>query len=144
MNPTDKHKLIHEIYFSMQATHSEKDMKQIFKEYGVVINLYKNYDTEELKQTLRQSDDNIVLAIAKDLKLSTSEYVKNRGTKKQAKSVELNETFISHAEKESNDKLNDLSNNIKSDDQGKVQLNNSKVEKSTIANKIKNLNINYD
>lgn len=96
MNPNDKHSLINDIYLAMETTRTEAEMKQIFKGYGVAITISKKYNSEDFKNVLGESDDDILLTIAEDLRLATTNYTNKKTVNKTQKTVKT--IFINHAE----------------------------------------------
>ncbi|CAL2106650.1 TIR domain-containing protein [Tenacibaculum sp. 190524A02b] len=97
MSPTDKHHLTNEIYLCLQSTHTEEELKQIFIKYGIHLEVSKTYTIDQLKQIVRDSKDDIVLDIARDLNLSITAYTQKNNTKKQNKATYLKKVFVSHA-----------------------------------------------
>lgn len=97
MNPINKGKLIDDIYFSMQTTHTESSLKQILKRYGIAIEITKSYTVAELKQVMNDSDDEKIITIAKDLELSTEIFMNTSDPEHRELSQEITEIFISHA-----------------------------------------------
>jgi len=98
MNPNDKHSLVNDIYFSMQTTRTEEEMKQIFRYYNVSIITTQSYSADQLKEALRNTNDDILLEIAKDLRLSTTEYTNKTKSDNRQKSIK--HIFVSHAKKD--------------------------------------------
>ncbi|WP_075343898.1 toll/interleukin-1 receptor domain-containing protein [Tenacibaculum agarivorans] len=97
MSPTDKHNLTNEIFLCLESTHSEEELKQIFKKYNIDLDLSKSYTIDQLKQIVRDSKDETALNIAIDLGLSVTIYTQKNSTKKQHKVTYLKKVFVSHA-----------------------------------------------
>ncbi|EDP97662.1 toll/interleukin-1 receptor domain-containing protein [Kordia algicida OT-1] len=104
MNPVTKHRLIQDIFFSLQTSHSMKEMVAILGGYGIANKTVNDYTQVEIKKILATASDEILLLIADDLKIDTSNYVvrgKIKG-KSVAKSTKkhLKKIFISHSSKD--------------------------------------------
>ncbi len=97
MNPNDKHSLVNDIYFSMQTTRTEEEMKQIFRGYNIDILTSQTYSADQLKEALRNTNDDILLQIAEDLGMLTTEYTQNT---KPTQNRNIKEIFICHAKKD--------------------------------------------
>ncbi|CAL2095770.1 TIR domain-containing protein [Tenacibaculum sp. 190524A02b] len=98
MSPTEKYRLIQDIYFSLQTTLSIEEIIDILGGYGVKTIPTKTYTQKSLKQLLNhQTDDNIIIAIANDLDLSTPYLKKKAENQPKKKQVSLRKIFISHA-----------------------------------------------
>ena len=104
MNPVTKHRLIQDIFFSLQTSHSMKEMVTILGDYGITNGELQDYTQAEIKKLLASANDDVLLLIAEDLKIDTSHYV-IRG-KVDGKSVTkstrkfLKKIFISHSSKD--------------------------------------------
>jgi len=104
MNPVTKHRLIQDIFFSLQTSHSGKEMVSILSGYGITNNSVTDYTQVEIKKLLATASDKILLLIADDLKIDTSNYViqqsvKGKTTTKETKKF-LKKVFISHSSKD--------------------------------------------
>lgn len=100
MSPIEKHRLIQDIYFSLQTTHNADEMLRILKEYGIDSVPEKIYQQNDIKGLINATDSKTVLEIAEDLKLDTSVYISkiaSKGKKQTSKPSVLKKIFISHA-----------------------------------------------
>jgi hypothetical protein len=101
MNPVTKHRLIQDIFFSLQTSHTMKEMVAILDGYGITNETINDYTQQEIKRLLSAANDEVLLLIAEDLKIDTSHYVIRR--KEKGKSVAkstrkfLKKIFISHS-----------------------------------------------
>lgn len=99
MSPTDKHRLIQDIYFSLQTTHSLEEVIDVLTDYGVNSIASKIYTQESLKRLLSKTEDDIIIKIADDLNLMTS-FAKKSNTSATKKPTYLKKIFISHSHKD--------------------------------------------
>lgn len=104
MNPVTQHRLIQDIFFSLQTSHSMKEMVSILSGYGITNESINDYTQTEIKKLLATASDKILLLIADDLKIDTSNYViqqnvKGKTTTKVTKEF-LKKVFISHSSKD--------------------------------------------
>ncbi|QHI36695.1 hypothetical protein IMCC3317_20600 [Kordia antarctica] len=104
MNPVTKHRLIQDIFFSLQTSHSAKEMVNILSGYGVTNDSIADYTQIEIKKLLATASDEILLLIADDLRIDTTDYViqkqaKGKTTTKATKKF-LKKVFISHSAKD--------------------------------------------
>ncbi|WP_299682871.1 toll/interleukin-1 receptor domain-containing protein [uncultured Dokdonia sp.] len=99
MSPIEKYRLVQDIYFSLQTSHSPEEILRILKGYGIEYIPSKAYQQDEIKELINATENNTVLLIADDLKLDTSGYtVKPSGRKKSpTKQTFLKKVFISHS-----------------------------------------------
>ena len=100
MNPTEKHRLIQDIYFSLQTTQNIDEIITTLNEYGIESIATKTYKQESIKKLLRQADDTKVINIANDLNLMTPQTNKKTGKQHQKKQKSLQKIFISHSHKD--------------------------------------------
>jgi len=102
MNPVTQHRLIQDIFFSLQTSHSMKEIVTILSGYGITNESVNNYTQTEIKKLLATASDEILLLIADDLKIDTSNYVviKKGKSVKPPKEEFLKKVFISHSNKD--------------------------------------------
>lgn len=104
MNPVTQHRLIQDIFFSLQTSHSAKEMVSILSGYGITNESIADYTQIEIKKLLATASDEILLLIADDLRIDTSNYVilekvKGKPATKSTKKY-LKKIFISHSTKD--------------------------------------------
>ncbi|WP_298422077.1 toll/interleukin-1 receptor domain-containing protein [uncultured Kordia sp.] len=101
MNPVTQNRLIQDIFFSLQTSHSMREMVSILSGYGVANELINDYTQTEIKKLLATASSKILLLIADDLKIDTSNYVIQKPTKgKETVTSDkkyLKKIFISHS-----------------------------------------------
>jgi hypothetical protein len=106
MNPVTQHRLIQDIFFSLQTSHSMREMVDILSGYGITNAQVNDYTQTEIKKLLATASDNVLLLIADDLKIDTSNYVIQQTTKGKStikakeKDIFLKKVFISHSSKD--------------------------------------------
>ncbi|WP_430411907.1 toll/interleukin-1 receptor domain-containing protein [Kordia sp.] len=104
MNPVTQHRLIQDIFFSLQTSHSMKEMVSILSGYGITNESVNDYTQTEIKKLLATASDKVLLLIADDLKIDTSNYViqeKGKGrTTTKPKEKFLKKVFVSHSSKD--------------------------------------------
>lgn len=100
MTPTEKYRLVQDIYFTLQSTYTTDEILTILDDYKIYSNSDKKYSQDSIKRLIAKANDDTILEIAADLKLSSS-FIKS-GTKKQLKDTkqELKKIFISHDKKD--------------------------------------------
>lgn len=104
MNPVTQHRLIQDIFFSLQTSHSMKEMVSILSGYGITNVQVNDYSQTEIKKLLATASDKVLLLIADDLKIDTSNYVikekvKGKTTTRDTEKF-LEKVFISHSSKD--------------------------------------------
>jgi hypothetical protein len=100
MSPIEKHRLIQDIYFSLQTTHSAEEILRILKGYGIDYIPSKTYQQDDIKELIDNTADKEVLLIAEDLKLDTSVYISKTANKGKRETIQhslLKKIFISHS-----------------------------------------------
>ncbi|MGH1388302.1 toll/interleukin-1 receptor domain-containing protein [Kordia sp.] len=96
MTPTEKYRLVQDIYFTLQSTYNTDEILNILDDYNIHSNSDMKYSQEALKRLIGKASNKTILEIATDLKLSLS-FIKS-GTKKQQNETEqgLKKIFVSH------------------------------------------------
>ncbi|WP_298510602.1 toll/interleukin-1 receptor domain-containing protein [uncultured Kordia sp.] len=95
MTPTEKFRLVQDIYFTLQSTYNTDEILNILDDYQIQSNSDIKYSQEAIKRLIGKASNETILEIAKDLKLSLS-FIKS-GTRKQSTSKPiLKKIFISH------------------------------------------------
>ncbi len=99
MSPIEKHRLIQDIYFSLQTSHSPEEILRILDGYDIERITSKTYLQEDIKKLLVKASDSTVLLIAEDLKLDTTVYTSKPSGKKKSETKQpfLKKIFISHS-----------------------------------------------
>lgn len=101
MNPTEKFRLIQDIYFSLETIHKTEEIIDILNSYGIESNPAKNYTSKSLKKLLQHADDDKILRIGNDLNLMTTFTKKTKNNNiPQKKPSFLSKIFISHSHKD--------------------------------------------
>lgn len=100
MTPTEKFRLVQDIYFTMQSTYNTDEILNILDDYKINSNSDKKYSQDSIKHLIAKATDETILEIATDLKLNAS-FIK-LGTKKKSNETEqtLKKIFISHDKKD--------------------------------------------
>ncbi|PTX58819.1 TIR domain-containing protein [Kordia periserrulae] len=99
MSPTDKHRLVQDIYFTLQSTYTTDEILNILNDYKIHSSPDRKFSQEALKRLITKADDATILEIATDLKLSLS-FIKSKTTKQSKTKPALKKIFISHDEKD--------------------------------------------
>ncbi|WP_046758444.1 hypothetical protein [Kordia jejudonensis] len=102
MNPLEKYRLSQDIFFSLQAKYSIRDIIRILHKYQIDIDTVNMYTQDEIKEILVNTVDDTVFSIANDLNITLANYKINYKNKKYARE-----------EKEQKDTSNNLYTNIK-------------------------------
>ncbi|TCI95091.1 toll/interleukin-1 receptor domain-containing protein [Tenacibaculum sp. M341] len=97
MNPTDKYRLIQDIYFSLQTRHNAEGIINILNEYGIDSIPTKTYNQDSIKKLLQQTENTKIIKIADDLNLVIPPTKTNKGTTHKKEQKPLQKVFISHS-----------------------------------------------
>ncbi|WP_298419774.1 TIR domain-containing protein [uncultured Kordia sp.] len=100
MIPSEKYRIVQDIYFTMQSTYNTEEILNILRDYKIESNLERRYSQESVKGLITQASDETILEIANDLKL-VSFSSKSGGKKPQPSNKQkVKKIFISHDDKD--------------------------------------------
>lgn len=96
MTPTEKYRLVQDIYFTLQSSYNTDEILHILKDYNIESHLHKTYTQDAIKSLIAQASEKTIKEIAADLKLSTGLIQSAKKEQSSSKTKPLSKIFIIH------------------------------------------------